>query len=384
MQAVGAARPVDPARGLQGPRTSNPCIWRTRSDVSTRPPTCRSSRSCIQRSRRGPPARCGPLRVGCGPQGRGARLRPGTIGAGTPDEGTAHQPPGVLVRGLAGAARPRHPCEAVSVIRRLRPEHDAANPLERRVWRLRWLLAGFSSVLGILVLFRLGTLERPIDLVILGVLPLVAATELASWHAVEAREARRRAAAEDMARILHGFSRAVSQDGIVEAILAEVGRGTGADHLVVVQRRPGTPILDATLVPTRSGGQASSAFLPAVDLEPDPPPGPVLERRGSGRTAGDAGSAGRDPAGAADAVGVGVAMLDGAGDAAGVGIPVGPGRGPALVADEAPADARAARASLRGQPDPAAAAAAVAARVEARVRRAFGISHTLAVPLVAR
>ncbi|MDR3545381.1 MAG: sensor domain-containing diguanylate cyclase, partial [Candidatus Limnocylindrales bacterium] len=43
-----------------------------------------------------------------------------------------------------------------------------------------------------------------------------------------------------------------------------------------------------------------------------------------------------------------------------------------------------ARASLRGQPDPAAAAAAVAARVEARVRRAFGIAHTLAVPLVAR
>jgi hypothetical protein len=29
-------------------------------------------------------------------------------------------------------------------------------------------------------------------------------------------------------------------------------------------------------------------------------------------------------------------------------------------------------------------AAAVAARVEARVRRAFGIAHTLAVPLVAR
>jgi diguanylate cyclase (GGDEF)-like protein len=241
-------------------------------------------------------------------------------------------------------------------------------------------------------------LERPIDLVILGLLPLVCTAGVASWRAVEAREARGRAAAEDVARILHGFSRAVSPDGVVEAILAEVGRGTGADHLVVVQRRPGTPILDATLVATRSGGQASSAFLPAADLEPDPPPGPVLERRGSGRTpgdtgrtpgdagrtAGDAGSAGRDPAGAADAVGVGVAMLDAAGDAVGVGVPVGPGRGPALVSDEAPADARAARASLRGQPDPAAAAAAVAARVEARVRRAFGISHTLAVPLVAR
>jgi diguanylate cyclase (GGDEF)-like protein len=285
----------------------------------------------------------------------------------------------------------------VSVNRRIRPEYDAAHPLERRVWRLRWILAGFSTVLGILVLFRLGTLERPIDLVILGVLPLVAVTELASWHAVEAREARRRAAAEDMARILHGFSRAVSPDGIVEAILAEVARGTGADHLVVVQRRPGTPILDATLVPTRSGGQSASAFLPAVDLEPDPPPGPLLERRGSARIAGDAPRTDRPGRAAGDAA---PARLDGIGDDtgedtgdggalattgdAGVGIPVGPGRGPALVADETPADSRAARASLRGQPDPAAAAAAVAARVEARVRRAFGIAHTLAVPLVAR
>ena len=309
------------------------------------------------------------------------------------DEGTARRSAGVLVRGLAGAAQPRHPSVVVSVNRRIRPEYDAAHPLERRVWRLRWILAGFSTVLGILVLFRLGTLERPIDLVIIGVLPLVAVTELVSWHVVEAREARRRATAEDMARIFHGFSRAVSPDGIVEAILAEVARGTGADHLVVVQRRPGTPILDATLVPTRSGGQSASAFLPAVDLEPDPPPGPLLERRGSARIAADVPRTDRPGRAAGDAA---RASLDGIGDDTGdgaalsttgdeaVGVAVGPGRGPALLADESPADARAMRASLRGQPDAAAAAAAVAARVEARVRRAFGISHTLAVPLVAR
>jgi diguanylate cyclase (GGDEF)-like protein len=292
----------------------------------------------------------------------------------------------------------------VSVNLRLGSDPGGADPLGRRVRCFRWLLAGFSSVLGILVLLRLWTLERPIDVVILGMLPLVGAAGVASLRAVEAREARRRAAAEDVARILHGFSRAVSPDGIVEAILAEVGRGTDADHLVVVLRRPGTPILDATLVPMRSGGQASSAFLPVADLEPDPPPGPVLERRASGRTAGDsgrtsgdvegpAGGSGRisgDVEGPASLDGAGAAMGDAgaamgdAGDAMGVGVPVGPGREPALVADETPADARAARASLRGQPDPAAAAAAVAARVEAHVRRAFGISHTLAVPLVAR
>jgi diguanylate cyclase (GGDEF)-like protein len=270
-------------------------------------------------------------------------------------------------RGLAGWSSLRHPCDVVSVIRRLRSDLNAADPLDRRVRRLRWFLAGSFGVLGILVLLDLWTLEHSIDLLILAMLPVVAVAGVASWRAVEAREARGRAAAEDTARILHGISRAVSTDGIVKAILAEVGRGTGADHLVVVHRRPGTPILDATLVPTRPGGQASSAFLPAVDLEPDPPPGPVPERRGSRRAA-----------------------VDGAGTA--VGVPVGPGLGPA--ADEPPAEmtaageqadgARADHASLRGQPDPTAAAAAVAARVEARVRRAFGISHTMAVPLVAR
>jgi diguanylate cyclase (GGDEF)-like protein len=295
----------------------------------------------------------------------------------------------------------------VDLRRFLPPNLATASPIERRVWRLRWLLAGFSSVLGILVLYRLGAVERPIDLVIIGVLPLVAATELTSWRAVEAREARRRAAAEDMARILHGFSRAVSPDAIVEVVLAEVVRGTGADHLVVVQRRPATPILDVTLVPTRKGGQASSTFLPATDLEPDPPPGPMPERRESRRAARDARSwrtTGRGALGIPDRGGSDRALAGarGEGDPAvasfpavasdravaidpeGVGVPVGPGRANALVVDEAATDARGGRASLRGQPDPAGAAAAVAARVDARVRQAFGISHTLAVPLVAR
>ncbi len=320
----------------------------------------------------------------------------------------------------------------MSFLRRIRPDYDRTNPLARRVWRLRWLLAAFSTLLGLLLLYRLVTLDRPIDLVILALLPLVAASELTSWYAVEAREGRRRAVAEDMARILHDFSRAESPDGIVDAILAEVARGTGADHLVVVQRRPGTPILDATLIATRPGAQSSSAYLPAADLEPDPPPGPLPERRGRLRNGSDAGESvpvgvgvvveGRDLAparamadgsagtgtgvaesGRADAGEVVAAGGDtrrtderGAGErgagAGGtdtlndvtVGVAVGPGRGAALAADETPEELRAARASLRGQPDPAAAAASVAARVEGRVRRTFGISHTLAVPLVAR
>ena len=304
----------------------------------------------------------------------------------------------------------------MSFLRRIRPEYDTTNPLARRVWRLRWLLAAFSTMLGLLLLYRLATLDRPIDIVIVALLPLVAATELMSWYAVEAREGRRRAAAEDMARILRDFSRAESPDGVVEAILAEVARGTGADHLVVVQRRPGTPILDATLIATRPGAQSSSAFLPAADLEPDPPPGPLQERRrrrngdgfersnpggvgvapGTGEpasidvAAGDRVASGADGAEArerrecaADAQGAGRRESEDDATADGMGAE-GPGRVPALASDETPEDSRAARASLRGQPDPVAAAAAVAARVEKRVRHAFGISHTMAVPLVAR
>ncbi len=277
----------------------------------------------------------------------------------------------------------------MSFLRRIRPDYDRTNPLARRVWRLRWLLAGFSTLLGVVVLARLWALDQPIDVVILALLPLVAATELLSWYAVEEREERRRAAAEDVARILHGFSRAESPDGIVNAILAEVVRGTGADHVVVVQRRPGTPILDATLVATRGGGQSSSAFLPAADLEPSPPPGPLPERRR--RSKGDAAER-RERAADAREASPQESEDDAAADAIGpdaaeavtVGVAVGPGRVPALAADDTPEDLRAARASLRGQPDPAGAAALVAARVETRVRRAFGISHTLAVPLVAR
>jgi diguanylate cyclase (GGDEF)-like protein len=310
--------------------------------------------------------------------------------------------------------RQGHPCGVVSVDHRSRPDLGNTDPVERRIRRFRWLLAGSFAALGALVLLRLWMLEGSLDIVILGALALVGAAGVTAWQEIEAREARRRAAAEDMARILHGFSRAVSPDGIVEAILAEVGSGTGADHLVVVQRRPGTPILDVTLVATRKGGQASSTFLPASDLEPDPPPGPMPERRGSRRSTRDVGparvtaeaapaSVTPDDPGDDAAVGIAVEPDDGAAadgragtddragwedragwdEPGGVGVAVGPGK-KALVADETSSDVRVARASLRGQSDPAAAAAAVAARVEVRVRRAFGISHTLAVPLVAR
>ena len=92
--------------------------------------------------------------------------------------------------------------------------------------------------------------------------------------AVQALEAGRRAEAESFARILQGLSRSISPDAIVDAIVEELGVGTGADHVVIVRRRPDARVLEATLVNTRTGGST------VVDAVPDRGPrGPAGARR---------------------------------------------------------------------------------------------------------
>jgi diguanylate cyclase (GGDEF)-like protein len=59
----------------------------------------------------------------------------------------------------------------------------------------------------------------------------------------------------------------VSPDAIVDAIVEEVGSGTGADHIVVARRRPDARVLEATLVNTGTGGPSSSTLFPISDLE---------------------------------------------------------------------------------------------------------------------
>ncbi len=205
---------------------------------------------------------------------------------------------------------------------------ESVDPLERRVRRSWWLFGTALGALGTLVLLRATVLDRAADLAVLLLLVLVGLAAIANRQAVEARDSRRRAELEEVARILQGFSRAVSPDGVIEAILGALGQGTGADHLVVVRRRPGAPILDATLVSTRPGVPASSVVLPSVDLDQPGPP-------------------------------AGGALFDGAVNGF-TPVPVGPGR-PSVGA---------------------AAAIAAAGRVETRVRRAFGLTHTIAVPLL--
>ncbi len=67
--------------------------------------------------------------------------------------------------------------------------------------------------------------------------------------------------------MLRGLSRSVSPDAIVDAIVEEVGEGTGADYVAVVRRRPEGRVLEAVLSPTRPGAAASRTTMGLRELE---------------------------------------------------------------------------------------------------------------------
>jgi diguanylate cyclase (GGDEF)-like protein len=201
------------------------------------------------------------------------------------------------------------------------PPADALDERVRLAWRL---LAAALAALAATLVARLVVAAAVLDAAAFVAMGAAAVAAAFARRAVERRDARRREELANVTRVLGGFSRAVSPDAIVEAILGELGGGTGADHLVVVRRRPGAPILDATLVPVRPGARRASAVLPAVDLDDLP-----------------------------------------SGDGAGVSSPA------SAPAGAAPAGA------------PQDAAARAAERIAARVRRAFGLQDVLAAPLVA-
>ena len=223
----------------------------------------------------------------------------------------------------------------------------SADPLEARVRRSWTLLAGAIAVLAGLVL-ALG--HRPGHPA--GRAPSSSASAVSPGRqpspggassGATPRGARRSTPSPGSSRDSRGPCRPTRSS---TRSWASSGPGTGADHLVVVRRRPGAPILDATLVPMRPGAPSASTVLPAVDLDDGMPPSPWNGSSTDGRPAGGIGSArGIGPAAARRGRGV---------------VAVGPGRRPAAdVADRA------------------------AERIAARVRRAFGLTNVLSAPLVA-
>jgi diguanylate cyclase (GGDEF)-like protein len=148
---------------------------------------------------------------------------------------------------------------------------SAGDAEDRRIRRSWLVLSGSLFILALAALLRV-TLEgaRPLDWLMIGVIVVVAVLAVRHRIAVGALEISRRGEAESFARILQGLSRSISPDAIVDAIVEEIGSGTGADHIVVARRRPDARVLEATLVNTRTGGPSSTTLFPISDLE-DPP-----------------------------------------------------------------------------------------------------------------
>ena len=148
----------------------------------------------------------------------------------------------------------------------------AEDPRIRRSWLV---FAGAFSLLGLIAVLRLWIETGPSDWAIALLIVIVGFAAVRHRVAVQDLEAGRRAEAESFARILQGLSRSVSPDAILGAIVEELGAGTGADHIVIVRRRPDARVLEATLVNARSGGSTSSTLFPIGDLEDPAQPAPV-------------------------------------------------------------------------------------------------------------
>jgi len=258
----------------------------------------------------------------------------------------------------------------------------------RRAWAV---FAGTFLLLAIFVVARLLTGGvQPLDWAIGALLLLMGLAALRHRTAVLALESGRRGEAESFARILSGLSRSVSPDAIVRAIVEELGTATGADHVIVARRRPDALVLEATLTSTRPGVPDSTTILPIGDLT-DPldfDAGPLTERVPVAVPVAVLVSA--ELATAA----VGVMPV-----AVGAPMPIAPDhevaaprrrdglreRGDrvwmelaALVGGVDPDDDAEATARASREPSPE---QAIAERIAARVRRTYGLSHTLAAPL---
>ena len=144
----------------------------------------------------------------------------------------------------------------------------AADPSEQRIRRSRWMFVGSLLALTPIVLVQaLREDASLLDRLLLGLAVTAGVAAVIHVRAVAGLDASRRDEAASFTRILSGLSRSVSPDAIVDAIVQEVGRVSGADHLVVVRRRPDARVLEARLVSSRPGVPDSSTLLPIADLE---------------------------------------------------------------------------------------------------------------------
>jgi diguanylate cyclase (GGDEF)-like protein len=247
-----------------------------------------------------------------------------------------------------------------------------------RDWTTHWRGLGrrpfvlLFALLALIVLVRLLLGPDLLDVLVAGLVGLVGLAAVLERHEVETLEGGRRTEAESFARILRGLSRSVSPDAIVEAIVEELGHGTGADHVAVVRRRPDARQLEVVLVATRPGAPASRTTLPLADLE-DPAADDALSDLAVAASRGRRMTAvpiRPDPAGDPDLVPLGIAADR-----------LGTRRAATMTLDPAIVAQAMGRRQPQAAPARDGAGERIANRIAARVSDIYGLSHTLAAPL---
>jgi diguanylate cyclase (GGDEF)-like protein len=224
------------------------------------------------------------------------------------------------------------------------------------------LLLG-QAVIG----FMLGRNGIP-DLALATATALLVASAVLNARASGIDVARRQAEAESFSRLLQALSRSVSPNAVISAIVHELGAATRADHVAVVQMRPGSTVLDVSLVSMLPGAETPE-IMPIRQLEtvesrrlrtsPQPVGGLAAERSESISLEG----AGGEPEGARPNRGP---------------APDGGGNGRATIWSRGQrASSIAAGASLVAE-----SARDVANQIAFRLRDAYGLRNTLAAPLV--
>jgi diguanylate cyclase (GGDEF)-like protein len=180
---------------------------------------------------------------------------------------------------------------------------------------------------------------------------------------------RRHSESETFSRLLQALSRSVSPNAVVEAIVHELGTATGADHVAVVQKRPGATSLNVSFVSMAPGSKTATSVMPIQQLAP------AETRRLRSRAVGE-------PAAQVD--GVVMARFDGHPASA---QPTGrPGGGPDEErrgqGDDRP-QGRSARPQPSGilEPGREEDARELANQIAHRLREAYGLRNTLAAPL---
>ena len=134
------------------------------------------------------------------------------------------------------------------------------------------------AVLAIVELVRLILDPQPLDVPVVGLLALIGIALVARSGSAAGESPERTSEAASFARILHGLARSSSPDAIFEAIVEELGYGTGATHVAVVRRRPEAGRLDVTLIAARPGTPQSRTTLPISELD-DPGGIPARSRQ---------------------------------------------------------------------------------------------------------